>query len=148
MPFGPFVGPFGSVVLGGTQFSTDPSPYEPLNWAKRHSIQPVIGGGVVIQDFGTFMRDNTLKLGSGNERFMALDVVLALHTKFRAPGATYLFTDWLSNQFMVFIKAFVPVPFKMGGDGLGNTVSLFTYTMDLQVTTILKLLGTPYSEEA
>lgn len=145
MPFGPITGPYGSVTLGGTQFSTDPEPYEPLNWAKRHTVHMAIGGAVTIQDFGTFMRDNTLRLGSGKERFMEESVMTALHTKYRARGVTYSFTDWLGNSFTVFIKSFVPVPWKKGGDVPGGTLSLYTYTMDLHVLVITNLIGVAYS---
>lgn len=144
--FGPFL-PTG-VFLGGVQFSTDPEPYEPLNWVKRHSIHQTIGGGVVIQDFGTFMKDNTLKLGSGRERFLDQAVMLLLYNKYLARGTVYAFTDWLGNDFDVFIKSFVPQPFKrgMGKAGSGpDPITLWTYTMELQVLTIRAVCGATYT---
>ncbi len=145
MPFGPITGPFGSVTLGGTQFSTDPEPYEPLNWPKRMSVHPAIGGALTIQDFGVFMRDNTLKLGSGGSRFLEESVFLALHTKYRTRGVSYTLTDWLQNSFTVFIKNFRVWPFKKGGDSTGGTISLYYYEMDLHVLAITQIAGQAYS---
>jgi hypothetical protein len=130
----------GGVILGGLTFTTDPSTYEPLNWQKRFSTQMAIGGRVTIQDFGTFMKDNTLRLASGDRNFLEDSAVIELHTKYRALGLTYTLTDWLSNEFTVFIKSFVPVPFKKGPG-----TSLYTYNLELHVTTIVKLWGAVYS---
>ncbi len=144
MSFGPFL-PTG-VFLDGVQFSTDPEPYEPLVWAKRHSEHMTIGGGLVIQDFGAFMKDNTVRLGSGQTRLISEDIMLLLYNKYLARGFTYTFTDWLGNDFQVFIKSFVPVPFKRGADKGGNSVlSLYTYTMELQVLQINKIAGATYT---
>ena len=139
------LGPFGALFLDGVRFSTDPAVYEPMNWAKRHSVHPAIGGKVTIQDFGTFMKDNTLRLQSGDRQFLDLETVNLLHARYRTKGALYLLTDWLSNQFQVFILNFVPVPNKSGIDGNGNNVSLFTYQMELHVLSIGLLLGQPYT---
>lgn len=144
MPFA-VTGPFGAVVLGGTTFSTDPEPYEPLNWTKRHSVHMGIGGALTIQDFGMTMKDNTLKLGSGRERFLEESIMLALLTKYQTKGATYTLTDWLQNSFTVFIKDFKPVPFKKGGDTNGATISLWMYTMDLHVLSISQICGVTYT---
>ena len=140
------LGPFGAVRLDGVQFSTDPAVYEPLNWAKRFSIHPTLGGKVVIQDFGTFQKDNSLKLGSGPYNPLDDPVVQAIHTRYRTRGTSYSLTDWLNNQFTVFIKNFDPVPLKQGSDETGlNTVSLYTYVLDLHVVAIVKLFGNAFS---
>lgn len=128
----------GGVYLDGVQFNTDPEPYEPLNWTKRYSTHKTIGGRQVIQDFGTFQTDNTLKLGSGSARWISVDVMKELHRRFRTRGAQYVFKDWLGNEFIVFITTFVPVPFK---------VEMWQYTMELQTVLIAKLLGEPYQGE-
>ena len=128
----------GGITLDGVIFTTDPTVYEPLNWQKRMSIQMAIGGKVTIQDFGVFQKDNTVRLGG--ENFLEDAVVQSLHTKYRTRGATYAFTDWLGNSFTVFIKTFVPVPLKKGPG-----VSLYRYTMELQVLTITNLFGVAYT---
>lgn len=132
----PFPAPTGGVFIGGIRFSTNPESYEPLNWKKRHSIHSTIGGGVTIQDFGVFMKDNTFKLASGRGQFLDQATFLALHALWRTKGVTFSLTDWLLNDFTVFIKEFVPVPFK---------TDLYTYTMELQITAINKLWGSVYT---
>lgn len=127
----------GHVTLGGTTFSTDPQVYEPANWEKRASVSLGIGGSVTIQDFGTFQKDNTLRLASGAAGFLDLDTVKSLHTKYRTKGAAYALTDWLGNEFTVFILDFKPVPTFIG--------DLHTYEMSLQVTAISKLFGETYT---
>jgi len=132
--------PLGGVYIDSSvnevRFSTDPATYETLNWQKRYSINMAIGGLVTIQDFGTFMKDNTLKLGSGAAQFLDEATVIALHTRFRTRGAVYNFRDYLNNQFVVFIKEFVPTIFKRG---------LYHYTMELQVTSITQLWGVVFT---
>src|SRR3972149_3937496 len=135
MPFGPF----GTVFLDGVQFSTNPIPYEPMNWKKRYSILPAIGGKVTTQDLVTFQPDNTVRLESGPNQFLDKATEQALHTRFRTRGASYVLTDWLGNNFTVFIKSFVPVPFLSGADAAGVAVELYTYRMELQVITIATL---------
>lgn len=128
--------PLGGVYLDEVRFSTDPATYEPLNWPKRQQVFPAIGGRVTIQDFGVVMKDNTVKLASGQAQFLDQATVILLHTRFRTKGATYAFRDWLNNQFTVFITAFVPIIFKR---------DLYQYSMDLQVTAISQLWGTTFT---
>ncbi len=142
--FGPFLP--GGVFLNGVQFSTDPEPYEPLNWPRRHSVHMTIGGGVTIQDFGLVQRDDTLKLGSGSERFLDEAVMLQLYALYQTRGTVYTLTDWLGNSFTVFIKDFRVWPFKRGaGRGGAGVISLWRYTMDLHVLTIGQLVGQTYT---
>jgi len=138
-------GPFGGIFLGGVQFSTDPEPYEPLKWLKRHSVHMGIGGTVTIQDFGLFMKDNMLHLGSGRERFLEESIMLSLYGFYRTPGGVFSLTDWLNNSFTVFIKDFYVDPWLKGQGPTGTTISLYTYTMDLQVISIINLIGVPYT---
>ncbi len=126
----------GAVVLDGVTFTTNPEVYEPWNWRKRHSVHPTIGGEVVIQDFGTFMRDNTVRLASGNNQFLSEAAVTSFHAKWRTRGSTFSFSDWLGNLFTVFIKEFVPINYRP---------DLYRYTMELQVTVITNLWGTSYT---
>ena len=119
----------GGVFLGGVQFSTDPKPYEPSNWKKRVSVHQIIGGTVVIQDFGLWLPDRTLKLGSGNERPMMSDVKDAIQGFYASQGATFAFADWLGNSFNVFILNFRSEPFLRGS----LSVDLYFYDLDLQV---------------
>jgi len=132
----PFPNPSGAVYIDSIRFSTNPAVYEPLNWKKRYQVFPAIGGKVTIQDFGVFMKDTTLRLGSGRENFLDTATVTALHSRWRTKGATYTLTDWLGDTFTVFIKDFIPIIFKP---------DLYTYSMELQVTAILQLWGATYT---
>jgi len=127
----------GSVYLGGVRFSTDPQPYESYEWPKRMSEHPVLGGSVIIQDFGTHQKDLTITLGSGQNQYLEQSVVVALDAMYRTKGATYQLTDWLGNDMTVFIAAFKPTGTFIG--------TLFTYTLTLRVRAIAKLLGATYT---
>jgi hypothetical protein len=127
----------GNVYLGGVRFSTDPQPYEAYEWPKRMSEHPVLGGSVIIQDFGTHKKDLTITLGSGQNQYLEKSVVVSLDAMYRTKGATYQLTDWLGNDMTVFIAAFKPT-----GTFLGT---LFTYSMTLRVRTIAALLGNAYT---
>lgn len=135
----------GGITIGGVQLNTDPETYEPVNWKKRQSAHMVVGGGVVIQDFGVVQKDNTLRLVSGRAQFIDEVKRAALFGLYSNRGATYTLTDWLSNSFTVFILDFVSMPFKKGQDLSGNTISLFTYAMTLRTTGITTLFGTSYT---
>jgi len=127
----------GTVYLGGTQVTTDPQVYQPLQWKKRATVHKGIQGAVTVQDFGTFAKDNMLHLGSGEAGFLEKSVVEALHTKYRTKGATYTLTDWAGNSFTVFIVEFESEPTFIG--------SLFKYSMTCVVLGITTLLGTTYT---
>ena len=127
----------GTVYLGGVRFTTDPVPYEAYEWPKRMSEHPVLGGSVILQDFGTHAKDLTITLGSGQNQVLEKSVVLALDGMYRTRGATYQLTDWLGNDMTVFIVAFKPT-----GTFLGT---LFTYTLTLRVRAIAALLGSAYT---
>ena len=132
----------GKVILGGLTLDTDPQIYEPLNWEKRHSVLPGIQGAVTIQDFGHFAKDNTLRLASGRTGYLNQSKVAAIHDAFRTKAATFTLTDWIGNEFTVFIREFRPVPTFIGID---DTDNLFTYTMELQVVVITKLFGAVFT---
>lgn len=136
MPITETITPRGRIILDGVTFTCDPETYESMNWDKRHSIHPTIGGGVTIQDFGVFAKDNTLRLASG--RYL-LDTYVAdqLHTRYRTVTATYTFSDWMNNQFLVFISRYRTWPNFVG--------PLWFYEMDLQVISITQLFGQAYS---
>jgi len=138
-------GPFGGVFLDGVQFSTDPEPYKPLQWAKRYSVHMGIGGAVTYQDFGIFAKDNMLHLASGATRFLEESVMLALHSRYRTKGVAFSFSDWLNNGFTVFIKDFYVDPWMKGISPSGGTISLYTYTMDLQVVSMTQFVGQAYT---
>jgi hypothetical protein len=132
----PFPNPTGGVFLDNVRFPTNPDVYEPLNWKKRETVFPSIGGKVTIQDFGVYMKDDTIRLASGQGQFLDEATVIALHTRWRTRGATYTLTDWLRNNFTVFIREFVPVNYRP---------DLYRYTMALQVTQIVQLWGTVFT---
>lgn len=136
----------GTIIIDGVRLTYDPSLYKPLEWPKRFSVHPVLGGGVVIQDFGVRQGDLLLKFTGQNP--LAGDVVAALHTRYRAPGGVYPVTDWLGNVFSVVIERFAPVPLRTGVDLDGAPLTLWSYELDLRVVTITTLLGQPYVEAA
>ena len=127
----------GTVYLGGVRFTTDPVPYESYDWPKRMSEHPVLGGSVILQDFGTHAKDLTITLGSGQTQVLEQSVVTALDTMYRTKGATYQLTDWQGNDMTVFIAHFKPTRTFLG--------TLFTYTMTLRVRAIATLLGNAYT---
>ena len=133
------------VVFDGITFTTDPIPYDPFNWPKRDSKQSGVGLSVTIQDFGITMKNNVLKLGSGNQQILDLATVKAFFTRYQVQGATYAFSDWLGNVFTVYMHDFHPLPKIRGRLPNGGTDTLFTYTMELWVTGCTFLLGDAYT---
>ena len=127
----------GTVYLDGLRFTTDPAVYEPLNWPKRFSVHEGLEGSVTIQDFGVTMKDNVVRLQSGDRQYMEQSLAEALHTRFRTKGVTYTLTDWVGNQLTVFILSFTPKPTFIG--------TLWTYSMELRVLGITKLFGATYT---
>lgn len=127
----------GTVFLGGIQFTTDPQIYNPTVWPKRFRVHKGLEGSVTIQDFGTFQKDNTVRLGSGAAGYLEETVVELLHGAFRTRGGSFTLTDWRDNEFTVFITRFEPVPTFLA--------SLYTYDMELQVIAIAKLFGTVFT---
>lgn len=127
----------GQIVLGNVQLTTDPSVYEPARWPKRASEHPVLGGGVVIQEFGRYAKDLTVHLASGETQFLSESVVNSLDTMHATKGATYTLTDWLGNEFTVWLSKWDPVP--------TNLPDLWRYDLVLRVRAITKLRGATYS---
>lgn len=126
----------GTLTLDGVTFTTDPRVYEPLRWPKRASVHRGLGGAVTVQDFGTWAKDDRLRLESGDQ-FLTTDVVRALHERYRRRGAVYPLQDWLGNAFTVYMLDFQPVEAQLGG--------AWRYTMELQVLGITELLGESYT---
>lgn len=139
------LGPYGGIKIDGIQLSSDPATYKPLEWEKRWSYHPTLGGGGVVQDFGVSMKDDTLVLQSGPNNPISDDVVVALHTRWRQAAATFPFVDWLGNAFTVRILAFKPWPLKSGLDENNQPLHLYLWEGQLQVVAISQLLGSPYS---
>jgi len=83
------------------------------------------------------MKDNVVRLQSGDRQYMEQGLVEALHARYRTKGATYTLTDWIGNQFTVFILSFIPKPTFLG--------TLWTYSMELRVLGITKLFGADYT---
>jgi hypothetical protein len=131
-----FAFPIGGIFIGGIRLSTDPDTYEHTNWPKRHSMHPSLGGGLTIQDFGTFKRDNELKLVGANGQFLDTATVQSLHTLYRTRGVSHAYTDFLGNAFTVFIVDFRPVIFRPG---------LYHWSMDLRCLNITTLFGQAYT---
>ena len=127
----------GNITIDTTQLTTDPEVYEAYRWPKRASVLKGLEGSVTIQDFGVYAADLELHLSSGANQYMEQEAVEAIDALYRVQGATYTLTDWLGNEFTVFILSFQPKPTFIG--------TLWTYEMTLQVTAITTLLGTSYS---
>ena len=128
---------FSEVALGDVLFRVDHREYAPLTWPRRHSVHPVIGGGVTIQDFGVHPKDVKLVLTSGYQQPMATSTVARLHELFRARNSQYTFSDWLDNEFTVFFARFDPRPLEP---------DKFTCEIELQVTAVHKLLVSLWNE--
>ena len=133
------------VVLDSIPFTTDPIPYDPLNWSKRDAKQKGVGLAVTIQDFGITIKDDVLTLGSGDKQILDLVTVKAFYARYLVQGATYAFSDWLGNVFTVYIHNFHPLPKIRGRLPSGGGDTLFTYTMELWVTGCSFLLCGPYT---
>lgn len=127
----------GTVYLNNVQFTSDPEVYEPANWPKRFSEHPTIGGGRTIQDFGRRAKDLEVHLASGANQYMEQSVVNSIDTMHATKGATYTLTDWLGNEFTVWVRDWKPVPTHLPG--------LWTYDLVLRVVSITHLRGTDYS---
>jgi hypothetical protein len=127
----------GAVYLGTVQLTTDPDVYEPANWPKRASEHPTIGGGRTIQEFGRFACDLEVHLASGANQYMEQSVVDSIDAMHATAGATYALTDWLGNEFTVWIRDWHPVPTRLP--------SLWTYDLVLRVMAITHLRGADYS---
>lgn len=95
-----------------------------------------LNGSVTVQDFGLFAKDNRIRIESGDQ-YLSTAVVDALQARYQTPGATYTLTDWLGNEFTVFILDFRPVEAQLGG--------AWRYSMDLVVLGIAQLNGVPYT---
>lgn len=126
----------GRVYIDGIQFTTDPEPYQPFEWEKRTSIHKVIGGKVVIQDFGLFAADNMLKLGSGSRYLIDTFVIDSIQAMY-ATGGSHTLTDWMGNAFTIFINRFRVWPNIVG--------PLYFYEMDCQTLTITAINSASYS---
>jgi len=127
------IGPTG----GETTFTTDPEPYEPYQWPKRHSVHPGLQGAATIQDFGVFAADRRLTLEGSFDQPMDDTVVKILDGYYRTRGATFVLDDWLGNKFTVFIAAFTHRPH--------GRLAISAYRMELQVVSITNLFGSAYT---
>jgi hypothetical protein len=127
----------GTITIGSVQLTSDPDVYEPASWSKRASEHPTIGGGLTIQEFGRYAKDLTVHLASGQNQFLTQSVVASLDTMHATKGATYALTDWLGNEFTIWIRDWHPVPTRLP--------SLWTYDLVLRVMSITKLRGASYS---
>ena len=127
----------GTIYLNSVQLTIDPDVYEPVNWTKRASQHMAIGGGRTIQDFGRYAKDLEVHLSSGPTRYVTKAVVDSITALQQTRGATYTLTDWMGNEFTVWVSDWKPVPAKFQ--------SYWTYTLTLRVVTITKLYGSSYT---
>ena len=130
------VSALGKVYLNNIRFTTDPGTYT-RNWPRRMSVHKGLQGAVTIQSFGRFAKDMVLQLGSGSNQWMELSLVQAIESLMAVDNGVYSFTDWIGNAFTVFILSFDPDPTFIG--------TLHTYSMSLQVRSILTLHGVTYT---
>jgi hypothetical protein len=129
---------FGRIYLGPDgdekQLTTDPEPYEPYKWAKRHSIHQILNGGTIIQDFGVWSGDRILTL---KHESLDNELVKAIDGYYRTRGQVFHLTDWLGNDFDVFIQDFSHVP--------DLHLAKSQYQLEARVITINKAWGATYS---
>ena len=135
------IGPFGRLSLGPTgsmvQFTADPTNYSPWAWKKRMSFHPNVGGGITIQDFGMTMKDQIIEIRGDKEQLLENSVVASIHALARAKGVVYRMTDWLGNDFTVFIEEFTPMPdYRLPGS---------TYTLKVRILGVTQLFGSAYT---
>jgi len=128
------------VTLDGVVFVTDPRPYDPLNMIKRDDRVAGVALSSTIQDTGLTLLDTTIRLGSGETQVLDKATVKALTQRAFIPAAEYAFSDWLGNEFSVYIHMFHPVVRIQGMTPNGVDV-LFTYDMELYITDVTKLFG-------
>ncbi len=128
---------FGIITLAGITFETDASSYVGPQLKKRQSIHPVIGGGTTIQDFGVSFSDVPVRLRSGQSKLTkaTINQLAALH---HARGRTYQVSDWLGNDYDVYVSEFKPT----SQDGVW-----WDYAMELIVLKLRILRGSPYRAE-
>jgi hypothetical protein len=135
------IGPYGRVSIGPTgaqiQLTADPSNYSPWVWRKRQSIHPGVGGSLTVQDFGITLKDQTVEIKGELEQFMENSVVASVFALFKVKGAVYKLTDWLDNEFTVYIEEFQPVP--------NRNVPGSTYTIKCRILGCAKLFGSAYT---
>lgn len=137
----PIIGLFGRIALGptGSQyvFTCDPEDYRPWQWKKRMTVIEGVGGSVTIQDFGIYAKDLEVEINGPQDQLMERSLVALIHALFRVKGAVYRLTDWLGNDFTVFMTDFTPVAdARLPG---------YSYTMKLHVLGIVSLFGQPYT---
>ena len=124
-----------TMTLNGVQFNVDPDSVE-RDWPRRHSVSPVLGGDVLIQDWGRYAKDMTITITSGTQ-YMDRATVKAIDALVAVRGATYTLVDWEGNAFTVFVTDWKPKPTFIG--------DLYTFTLDLQVTAITTLWAAAYT---
>ena len=90
---------------------------------------------MVVQDFGPAPSDTLLTLKSGPAKLPS-EAMRRLQSLFMAGGG-HTVTDWLDNEFTVFIKSFSPRPVDS---------TRWDYEMMLIVTKVTKLNGSPLAE--
>lgn len=123
---------FSSTII----LTSDPSTYEPFTWEKRISVHKVLGGDVVIQDFGLFAKDNVVHISSG-DRGPIDKFIKELLRSLYATGGSYRIQDWMGNDYMATIINFKWWPHIVD--------PLYFYDMTLQVTSIQKVDGSTYT---
>jgi len=135
------IGPFGRLAIGPTgspvYFTADPRSYRPWQWKKRASFHPGIQGSMTIQDFGVVSKDLVIEIESPEDAFLEASVVKQLHEMYRTKGAVYRLTDWVGNDFTVWLEDFQPEA--------NENLPGYRYSMRLKVQSITTLFGAPYT---
>lgn len=124
----------GLVSLDGVEFETDARHYSGPEIERQHSMHRGIGGSLTLQDFGSAVSPEPLRLRTG-QAVLNKATMLEVQRRYLA-GGSYCVTDWLGNEFTAFIGSFRP---------RATGLDAFAYEMELKVTKVAKLYGEPYT---
>jgi hypothetical protein len=130
----------GHLTIGGVAVPCDPTTYI-KSWPKRYSVDPVLGGDVVIQHFGRFKKDMTVEIDSG-EQYIDFPTVKLLDALV-VSATPVAVVDWEGSDYDGYITLFRAVETFIGrreDDSL-----LYRWSMSLQVTELRTLRGVAYA---
>jgi len=118
------------------RFDTNPTVYRPFDLPIRGSVFPTLDGGAIRQVMGVHPKDLVLTLEG---QIPTPECFAALHAKYRQPTQVMQLDDWFENRFTVIfapgIISFQPTPIQ------GSCVGSVSYTLSLQVCSVLQWLG-------
>lgn len=117
-------------------FDCNPTVYKPFDVPVRGSVFQTLDGGAIRQVMGVFEKDLVLTLEG---QIPTPENFAALYAKYRQPTQVMELNDWFANRYQV-IFAPGPVSFQVTPVP-GSCVGAVNYTMQLQVCSVLQILG-------